>query len=100
MEGGVHIPVEIIGWFRDVFASANRRIAEKIRNAPAIPEPHLDTTFVEHLMGYAAPRAFPSGWAIRIETHYLGGMRHYGSWEIADIGVFLFFQRAGTLVRQ
>lgn len=94
------IPVEIMDWFRGIFVAVNRRLAEKIRNVPAIPEPHLDTTFIEHLMGYAAPRAFPSGWAIRIDTHYLGGLRHFGSWEIADIGIFVFFQRDGSLIRQ
>ena len=50
------IPAEIVDWFRDIFATVNRRLAEKIRNAPAIPEPHLDTTFIEHLTGYDAPR--------------------------------------------
>ena len=88
------IPAEIVDWFRDIFAAVNRRLAGKIRNAPAIHEPHLDTTFIEHLMGYAVPRAFPSGWAIRIDTHYLGGLRQFGTWEIADIGVFIFFSAA------
>ena len=94
------IPAEIIDWFRDIFAASNRRLAERIQNAPAIPEPHLDTTFIEHLTAYSAPYAFKSGWAIRIDTHYLGGMRHFNGWEIADIGVLVFFQRSGSLIRQ
>ncbi len=94
------IPGEIIDWFRDIFAACNRRLAERIQSAPATPEPHLDTTFIEHLMKYSAPRAFKTGWAIQIDTHYLGGMRHFNGWEIADIGVLLFFQRAGSLIRQ
>ena len=94
------IPIEIISWFRSVFEVSNRRLAEKIQNSPAIHESHLDTTLVEHLMGYSAPRMFPSGWTIRIDVHYLGGLRRFNGWEIADIGVFVFFQRGGSLIRQ
>ena len=94
------LPTDIVDWFRGVFAAANRRLAERIRNAPAVPEPHLDTTFIEHLMAYSAPRTFPSGWAIRIDVHYLGGLRQFGTWEIADIGVLVFFQRGGSLIRE
>ncbi|MCY4642360.1 MAG: hypothetical protein OXC41_06655 [Gammaproteobacteria bacterium] len=96
----MNIPAEVISWFRGIFAASNRRLAEKIQNVPAIHEPHLDTTLVEHLMGYSTPRIFPSGWGIRIETHYLGGLRHFNGWEIADIGVFVFFQCGGSIIRQ
>jgi hypothetical protein len=97
----VDIPPEILDWFREVFASANRRLCEKIRNVPAIPEPHLDTTLVEHLSGFAAPRRFPTDWVIQIDTHYIGGLRHFHRrWEIADIGVLIFYQQRGRLVRR
>ena len=94
------IPTDIVSWFRTVFAASNRRLSERIQNAPATPESHLDTTFIEHLYAYSTPRSFPSGWAIRIDTHYLGGLRHFRGWEIADIGVFVFFRHAGLLIRQ
>lgn len=94
------IPKEIVDWFRGVFADANRRLSEKMLNAPATPEPSFDLTFIEHLTNYAAPRAFKSDWAIRIDTHYLGGLRHFRNWEVADIGVFIFFTKKGRLVRR
>jgi len=94
------IPKEIVDWFRGVFADANRRLAEKMLNAPATPEPTFDLTLIEHLTNYAAPRKFKSEWAIRIDTHYLGGLRHFRSWEVADIGVFVFFSKKGKLVRR
>lgn len=94
------IPPDIIDWFRDIFAEANKRLSEKIRNSPAIHETYLDMTLIEHLLGYAAPHLFPSQWVIRIDTHYIGGLHHFESWEIADIGVFVFFQRSGRLIRQ
>ena len=98
--GEMTIPADIVDWFRSVFAASNRRLAERIQNAPATPEPHLDTTFIEHLTAYSSPHTFPSGWAIRIDTHYLGGMRHFYGREIADIGILVFFHRAGSLIRQ
>ena len=94
------IPTDVIDWFRVIFSAANRRLAERIQNVPATPEQHLDTTFIEHLMAYSTPRVFPSGWGVRIDVHYLGGLRHFNGWEIADIGILVFFQRAGSLIRQ
>lgn len=94
------IPKEIIDWFRSIFADANRRLAEKMLNAPATPEPTFDLTFIEHLTNFAAPRKFRSDWAVRIDTHYLGGLRHFRSWEVADIGVFVFFTRKRRLIRR
>ena len=52
---------ESIVWFRDIFSASRRRSAERIPNAPAAPEPYLDTTLIEHLTAYAATRALPSG---------------------------------------
>jgi hypothetical protein len=33
------------------------------------------------------------------DTHFLGGGRHFGSWEVADIGVLIQFRRAGKLIK-
>ena len=94
------IPPFIIAWFTGVFAGANRKLSEKFLNVPATPEGNFDLAFIEYLTNYAEPQKFASDWAIRIDTHYLGGLRHFRSWEVADIGVFVFFQRKGHLVRQ
>ena len=90
------IPTEIVDWFRGIFADVNKRLSEKMLNVPAIHETHLDTTLIEHLLGYATPHRFPSQWAIRIDTHYIGGLRHFRTWEIADIGVFVFSSEQGV----
>lgn len=73
-----------------VFAAVNRRVAEKIARVPNCSEPSLDLTFIEQLTQYAGPRVVAPGWAVRIDVHYLGGLRHFRSWEIADIGLLLF----------
>jgi len=68
----------------------NRRVAEKIARVPNSSEPSLDLTFIEQLTQYAGPRVVAPGWAVRIDVHYLGGLRHFRQWEVADIGLLLF----------
>jgi len=34
-----------------------------------------------------------------MDIHYLGGMRHWGAWEIADIGVIVMLRRRGKVQR-
>ncbi|WP_419859583.1 hypothetical protein [Candidatus Palauibacter sp.] len=66
---------------------------------PTVHETSLDFSFIEALTHYAAPLRFNSGWTIRLDTHYLGGGRHWYGWEVADIGILVLFRRAGTLIR-
>jgi hypothetical protein len=93
------IPSDVIDWIRNIFRECNERITEKLSNNPNLPEESLDLTWIEHLSQYASPVTLTSSWTIKIETHYLGGLRHFYRWEIADIGVLLFFRRAGVLDR-
>jgi hypothetical protein len=88
-------PAEVYSYVRKVFAGANRRISQKIARVPNCPEPSLDTTFIEYLSDFGSPRIVAPGWAVRIDVHYLGGMRHFMGWEIADIGL-LILAKQGT----
>ena len=57
-------------------------------------------TFIEHFTQYGAPRRFNSGWTVRIDTHFLGGMRHWERrWEIADIGLLVHYRQNNQLVQ-
>jgi hypothetical protein len=56
-------------------------------------------TFIEHFSQLASPKIFTSNWIVRIDTHYLGGLRHFNRWEIADIGLLLFFRRGGKVLK-
>jgi hypothetical protein len=93
------IPADVIKWFREVFRTCNERISEKITNGPNTPEEQLDLTWIEHLSRFASPITLPSSWTVKIQTHYLGGLRHFNRWEVADIGVLLFIRRGGQLER-
>ena len=93
------IPAEVREWVSKLFANCNRRLASKISRIPTIHETSLDLTFIECLSQSAAPIRFHSDWTLRLDTHYLGGMRHWGSWEIADIGILVLFRHRGRVLR-
>lgn len=94
------IPEDVIGWVHSVFFDCNKRLSEKLSNNPNTPETSLDVTFIEHLSRYASPISFGKNWTIRIDTHFIGGRRHFYGWEIADIGVLVFYRQAGSVVRK
>ena len=91
------IPADIILWIRTVFAEMNQRASAKLSRIPNIHETSLDMTLIEQLSHYAAPVRFPSDWLLRLDTHYLGGPRYWGRWEIADIGILVAFRRGGIV---
>lgn len=93
------IPGEVTAWIRSVFAEVNQRTSAKLTRLPNVHETSLDMTLIEQLSQYSAPFHFPSDWLVRLETHYLGGPRYWGAWEIADVGVLVVFRRKGIVER-
>lgn len=93
------IPPDVRKWIRSVFRTCNERTATMISEMPNTHENALDLAFIAEVAKFAAPVQFPSKWIVRIDTHFLGGGRHWGEWEIADIGVLLQFRRGGKLLK-
>ena len=93
----LNLPPEVVDWVRDIFRRCNRRITEKLSNNPNLPEESLDLTWIEHFSQFASPVTLARNWAVKVETHYLGGLQHYSRWEIADVGVLLFVRRGGVI---
>ncbi len=93
------IPAEVTVWIRSVFAEVNQRTSAKLSRIPNVHETSLDMTLIEQLSQYAAPFRFSSDWLVRLETHYLGGPRYWGAWEIADVGLLVVFRRKGVVER-
>jgi hypothetical protein len=95
------IPADVFDYVRGVFLRANREVTNTLSNQPGMSEPALDLALVASLQAHAAPHRVGSGWIVRIQVHYLGGMRHWPMfgpmWEIADIGLLLFIkEHSGT----
>ena len=39
-------------------------------------------------------------WTVRLDTHFIGGRRHFFGWEVADIGVLVLFKKNGKLLKR
>lgn len=91
-------PPAVIAYVRRIFASANRRVSEKLVRVPNCSEPSLDLTLIEHLTRFAAPRVVAPGWTVKLDVHFLGGLRHFYRWEVADIGILLFAKKGTQVV--
>jgi hypothetical protein len=94
----LNIPPGVIDWVRDVFLAVNTRSASTLSRIPNIFETTLDQNLISHVSEYSAPFKFPSDWIISIDTHFLGGGRIWGRWEIADIGLLVVFRRKGAVL--
>ena len=104
------IPDDVVAWFREVFAGANRCVCERLVNLPNIRETSLDDGLIEALIPDSAPTLLPSGAIVRMDTHNIGGLRRLGAanldwdfpqrrrWETADIAILVFVYRRDTLV--
>lgn len=72
---------------------------------PNTYETALDMALIERLSSHSSPVQTASGWTIDLQTHFLGGGRHFAfhpderRWEIADIGVLVLYRHAGQVVR-
>lgn len=96
--GTIRIPKEVRDYVRSVFADVNRRTSSRLTRSPNTHEGSLDLTFIEATSEHAAPVKLSSNWIVRVDTHFLGGRRHYANWEIADIGVLIQVRKQGKLV--
>ncbi len=95
----IYLPDDVLAFLENIFEACNLAVSRKISKMPNVHETSLDMTFIEHLSNYSAPVRLGSGWTVRLDTYYLGGGRHFGSWEIADIGFLVMFRQAGQFVR-
>jgi hypothetical protein len=95
----VTVPNDVRNWIRGVFRACNGQVSSTIANMPTTHEAALDFAFVAKAAEFSAPVKFPSEWMVRIDTHFLGGRRHFYSWEVADIGVLIHFRQGGRLIK-
>src|SRR5467141_1855938 len=93
------IPEDVIEFTRDIFAQANLRATTTLARQPAAHEGMLDFQVIAAL-DEVGPCILGSGIAVDIDTHWLGGRRHYGDREIADIVIVLVLRRGGRILWQ
>lgn len=93
------IPADVAQWIRQAFDGCNVRVTQKLDVLPTTHETSLDLSFVEALSQVSAPAVTPSGYTVRIDVHFLGGGRHFGTWEVADIGALVIYRDSSSIVR-
>lgn len=91
------LPEDVIDAARAAFSDANDRVSQLLMRQPAMHEEGLDFHLVSKLDEFGA-QILKSGTALVIETHWLGGRRHWGRWEISDIAVVIAVRVQGGLV--
>lgn len=93
----VSLPPDVIEHVRLVFTSCNAATSRKLTMNPNVQEEALDLAWIDHVMSHTTPLQTASGWFVKIEAHYLGGLRHYDNFEIADIGVLVHYRLGSEL---
>lgn len=92
------VPSDVLERLTHIFGDCNDKVTGVLSRIPTVHEEALD----QQLIGFLAqlgPISTPtSGWMISIETHFLGGGRHFKRWEIADIGVIISFRRGAQVI--
>lgn len=92
------IPPAALDWVRMVFAKVNAQVSGTLSRVPTHHEPELDMQLIAAL-NQAPSVTDVSGWTVYIQTHFLGGRRHFMNWEVADIGLLVVFRDRGRVLR-
>lgn len=93
------IPEDAIEYVRKMFADANAEATTALARQPGIHEEQLDFQIFAALDRVGPIISPQSGTSIVVETHWLGGRRHYEQrWEIADIAILVLVRQGGVLV--
>jgi hypothetical protein len=93
------LPNEVQSFLLHLFSECNRRISFQLSTFPNAHEEALDLLFISHFAHMQGAIKFGSNWTLRIDAHYIGGGRHYRTWEVADIGLIVIFRKGGRITR-
>ena len=96
---GLSLPPQVVEFLRGIIAECNRRISLQLSTFPNAHEEALDLMFISHFASMQGAIKFGSHWTVRIDAHFIGGGRHYQTWEVADIGLMAIFRRGGKIHR-
>jgi hypothetical protein len=95
----IEFPRDVRDYVKSVFEACNDDVSEQLSLFPAIHEESLDMQLVAQFSKHQRPVRLSSEWLVRIDAHFIGGGRHWGTWEVADIGLMMIFRRRGKVVR-
>jgi hypothetical protein len=93
------IPQTVLDYVKKHFANCNAQLSRSLSLFPGIREESLDNNFIAYFANIGGPVRVDSNWTVRFEAHFIGGGRHYFTWEVADIGLMVIFRQKGKIIR-
>jgi hypothetical protein len=93
------IPSDVKAFLVERFSDCNKKIAFQLSTFPNAHEEALDLLFISYFAVMQGAIKFDSNWTLRLDAHFIGGGRHYRTWEVADIGLMVIFRRNGKIIR-
>jgi hypothetical protein len=94
-----NIPAKVKEYIKSHFANCNTILSESLSMFPGIREESLDNNFITYFSKLGGPLKPDPNWTVRFEAHFIGGGRHFSTWEVADIGLMIIFRRNGKILR-
>ena len=95
----IKIPRDVSEFVNIHFRNCNNQVTKDLSTFPAIHEEFLDMSFISYFSRNQTPVMLPCNWVVRIDAHFIGGGRHFRTWEVADIGLMIVFRRSGKVVK-
>jgi len=95
----LRIPGDVTVFLMERFSECNKRIAYQLSTFPNAHEESLDLLFISYFAVMQGAIKFSSDWTLRFDAHFIGGGRHFRTWEVADIGLMVIFRRNGKIIR-
>ncbi|MBW4541629.1 MAG: hypothetical protein KME43_21155 [Myxacorys chilensis ATA2-1-KO14] len=93
------LPNDVKNFLKQLFWECNRKISFQLSTFPNAHEEALDLLFISHFAHMQGAIKFNSNWTLRIDAHFIGGGRHFRTWEVADIGLMAMFRKNGRITR-
>ena len=94
----IQVPEDVMSYLQTRIAECNFNVSYNLSAFPFTHEESLDHKLIGEFIG-KGPRKFGSGWIVRFDAHYIGGGRHFRTFEVADLGLMVIFRRKGKIVR-
>ena len=94
----IQVPQDVIDYLKGRIAECNHNVSYNLSTFPFTHEESLDHKLIGEFIG-KGPRKFGSGWTVRFDAHYIGGGRHYRTYEVADLGLMVIFRKRGKIIR-
>jgi hypothetical protein len=93
------LPDDVKNFLLQLFSECNKKISFQLSIFPNAHEEALDLLFISHFAHMQGALKFGSNWTLRIDAHFIGGGRHFRTWEVADIGLMVMFRKNGKITR-